>query len=144
MKKNRLLYSLRKNGYKRTPQRKAVIKVLAESPGQLTPEEIYQKVRLENPEIGLVTVYRTLGLLDELNLVCRIHTPEGCRGYLLRKPDTHHHHLVCSDCGYTVPFNECNLGGLEGKLAQETGFSIEGHLLELHGRCRDCSQKINN
>jgi Fur family ferric uptake transcriptional regulator len=144
VKKSELLYSLRTNGYKQTPQRKAIIKVIAESPGQLTPEEIYGKVCLGNPEIGLVTVYRTLGLLSELGLICRIHTPEGCRGYLLTKPDTHHHHLVCSDCGHTVPFTECNLGELESKLEQETGFSIEGHLLELHGRCRDCSQKTSN
>jgi len=85
-----------------------------------------------------VTIYRTLELLTKLNLVCRVHAPDGCRSYMMRRPTEHHHHLVCSGCGLAVDFTDCDLSNLEKKLAEQSGFIIEGHLLELYGRCQDC------
>jgi Fur family ferric uptake transcriptional regulator len=135
---NRIAGIIREHGYKLTPQRHAVLKVIAGSHGHLTPEDIFNKVRIENPGIGIVTVYRTLDLLRELNLVCRMHMHDGCRSYLMKRPTEHHHHLVCSGCGKTVDFAECNLHELEHKLSKNTGFAIDGHLLEIYGKCRNC------
>ncbi len=135
---NKIAGILREHGHKLTPQRHAVLKVIAASHDHLTPEAIYEKTRLEHPGIGRVTIYRTLELLGELNLVCRVHAPDGCRSYMMRRPTEHHHHLVCSQCGRAVDFASCDLSLLEQRLSQETGFTIEGHLLELHGRCPDC------
>jgi Fur family ferric uptake transcriptional regulator len=135
---NRIAGILRKHGYKLTPQRHAVLKVIASSNDHLTPEAIYGKARLKNPDIGLVTVYRTLDLLSQLNMVCRVHAPDGCRSYMMRRPTEHHHHLVCSQCGRVVDFTDCTLEDLEQRLTQETRFDINGHLLEFYGLCPDC------
>jgi Fur family ferric uptake transcriptional regulator len=135
---NRIAGIIREHGYKLTPQRHAVLKVIAQSHGHLTPEDIFNKVRVESPGIGVVTVYRTLDLLRELNLVCRMHTHDGCGSYLMKRPTEHHHHLVCSGCGKTVDFADCNLHELERKLSKNTGFAIDGHLLEIYGKCRNC------
>ena len=135
---NKIAGIIRENGYKLTPQRHAVLKVIAASHDHLTPDAIYQKAHMENPDIGLVTVYRTLELLGELNLVCRFHAPDGCRSYMMRRPVEHHHHLVCSRCGRVVDFTDCTLVDLEKRLAKETGFGISGHLLEFYGLCPDC------
>ena len=135
---NKIAGILREHGYKLTPQRHVVLKVIASSKDHLTPEAIYGKARLKNPDIGLVTVYRTLDLLSELNLVCRVHAPEGCRSYMMRRPTEHHHHLICSQCGRVVDFTDCTLADLEQKLSQETNFDINGHLLEFYGLCPDC------
>jgi len=132
---------LRQRGCKLTPQRRAVLKVLAKSQDHLTPAEIYERVHQEYPGIGLVTIYRTLEMLAELGLICEVHAGGSCRSYLVRRPSEHHHHLVCSDCGAVVDFADCNLSKLEERLSQETGFEIESHLLEILGRCRKC-QKI--
>jgi len=129
---------LREHGYKLTPQRHAVLKAIAGSHDHLTPEAIYEKARLSKPDIGLITVYRTLSLLSDLNLVCRVHASDGCRGYMMRRPTEHHHHLVCSSCGRVTDFAGCALADLEQRLSQETKFDISGHLLELYGRCPDC------
>ena len=135
---NRIAGILREHKHKLTPQRHAVLKVIAGSHDHLTPEAIYEKARLSNPDIGLVTVYRTLSLLSDLNLVCRVHAPDGCRSYMMRRPTEHHHHLVCSSCSKVVDFADCALANLEQRLLDNTGFDINGHLLEFYGLCPDC------
>ena len=131
---------LRQRGYKVTPQRRAVLNAIAHSHDHLTPAEIYEKMRQEHPGIGLVTIYRTLGILAELGLICEVHAGGSCRSYLLRRPSEHHHHLICSNCGKVVDFTGCDLEELEQRLSQDTGFEIESHLLEFLGRCRDCQK----
>ncbi len=129
---------MRQEGYKLTPQRHAVLKVIAASSDYLTPEDIYSGARVYSPGIGLITVYRTLGLLSDLKLVCRVHAPDGCRGYMMRRPTEHHHHVVCSSCSRVVDFKGCGLSDLERKLHDDTGFDINGHLLEFYGLCPEC------
>lgn len=135
---NKIAGILREHGYKLTPQRHAVLRVIASSHDHLTPEAIYEKARSKNPDIGLVTIYRTLELLSKLNLVCRVHVPHGCRGYMMRRPTEHHHHLVCSSCGKVADFAGCALTELAQRLSNETGFDVNGHLLEFYGLCPDC------
>jgi Fur family ferric uptake transcriptional regulator len=135
---NKIAGILRKHGYKLTPQRHVVLKVIAASYDHLTPEGIYEKAQLEDPGIGRVTVYRTLDLLSKLNLVCRVHAEGNCRSYMMRRPAEHHHHLICSGCGKVVDFTHCSLIEMEKKLSRESGFDIKGHLLEFYGLCHDC------
>ena len=129
---------LRQRGYRLTPQRRAVLNVIALSQNHLTAADIHQRVRQEHRGIGLVTIYRTLEILSGLGLLCEVHTGGNCRSYLLRRPAHHHHHLICSGCGTVVDFIGCDLGELEQKLSLENGFEIEGHLLEFFGRCHSC------
>jgi Fur family transcriptional regulator, ferric uptake regulator len=135
---NRIAGLLREQGYRLTPQRHAVLKALAASHECLTPAAILEKAREFSPEIGRVTVYRTLDILSTHGLVCRVHAPDGCRAYTMTRPSGHHHHLVCSECGATVDFSECDLRDLEERLARETGFELTGHLLEFYGMCPKC------
>ncbi len=127
------------NGYKLTAQRRAVLKAIANSHEHLTPAEVHERVKQENSKIGLVTVYRTLELLSELGLICQVHREGKSQSYTLA-PSGHHHHMICSECGTVADFNDCDLGELETRLSRETGFEIEGHLLEFYGRCRNCQK----
>jgi len=136
-----IIAKLRQRGYKLTPQRQVVLTVIATSHEHLTPAEIYDRVKQEHPGIGLVTIYRTLDILTELGAICEVNPEGSSRSYFIRKASGHHHHLVCSECGTVVDVTGRHLGGLEQRLSQETGFKIEGHLLEFFGRCPDC-QKI--
>lgn len=135
---------LRHAGYKLTPQRRAILNAISTSRDHLTPGEIYERVRQEHQSIGLVTVYRTLDVLTGLGLICEVHSGGNCRSYLMRRPQEHHHHLICSKCGTVADFTDCDLTELVQRLSRETGFEIEGHLLEFTGRCRNCqSMPIN-
>jgi Fe2+ or Zn2+ uptake regulation protein len=89
----------------------------------------------------LVTVYRSLKLLAETGLVCRIES-QGQASRYARRPPSHHHHLVCAGCQRVVDFDqaETELAALEKRLALETGFTIQGHSLELHGLCLPCRE----
>jgi len=135
----RIAIALRQHGYKLTPQRRAVIGAIAASPDHLTPAAIYQKLHQDHPSIGLATIYRTLEILAQLELICELHAGGSCRSYTIGAPE-HHHHLICSNCGEVIDFSGYDISPLEERLCRETGFEIEGHLLEFIGRCQNCQQ----
>jgi Fur family ferric uptake transcriptional regulator len=136
--KKKIESALRQRGYKITSQRRSIISVIIGAREHLTPAAIHEKVIREYPSVGLVTIYRTLEMLAELGLICEMHAGGSCRSYLMRRPTGHHHHLICSDCGKVIDFTDCDLGDLESRLAAETKFKINGHLLEFLGQCREC------
>jgi Fur family ferric uptake transcriptional regulator len=128
---------LRGGGNKITPQRIAILKAIDGMRSQFTPQELYRKLSERAPEIGLVTVYRTLKLLAESGLVCLMGY-NGRSQIYARSSERHHHHLVCAGCDRVVDISSCGLDELEKKLARETGFAIAEHHLEFTGLCRDC------
>jgi Fur family transcriptional regulator, ferric uptake regulator len=140
MASNEVADLLRKSGHKATPQRMAIINIVMESKELLSPSALFEKVRRVDPEVGEVTVYRTLNILFDLGLVCMVHTGENTHSYISRPP-MHHDHLICSGCGKVVDFMNCNLSELEQNLMSETGFDIKEHRLDFYGICRQCGSK---
>ncbi len=138
-----IVQRLRCEGHKVTPQRVEIIKTVIESNELLTPAALYEKVKQIDPEVGEVTVYRTLNILSDLGLVCMVHTGENTHSYISR-PAEHHDHLICSGCGKVVNFTHCNTSELEKRLVSETGFTIQDHRLDFYGQCRDCAKKVSN
>ncbi len=136
----KVLAGLRQYGYKLTPQRRVVIRTIVSSQDHLTPATIYEKVHRDYPNIGLTTIYRTLGMLVKLELICELHAGDSCRSYTISALG-HHHHLICSNCGTVVDFPGFELGGVEQNLSRETGFRIDGHLLEFIGLCQTCQKE---
>jgi Fur family ferric uptake transcriptional regulator len=101
---------------------------------------VHEKVRAEQPSIGLATVYRTLQMLKEIGVVCELSSPGAMHTYTLAATESHHHHLVCTKCGTVVDFTTSNLDELAQRLALETGFVIHDHVLEFAGVCPGCSR----
>lgn len=131
--------SLRRKGYRLTPQREAVIKTLLENPNQhLTAEDIYVMVRKSHPEIGMATVYRTLDLLSKEKIINQLSSGEGQCRYELES-QTQRHHLVCLKCGQITEVNIQLLEKMQEALAAEHGFQIVGHLLKFYGYCAQCA-----
>ena len=135
-----LLDGLRANGYKLTQARRALVHVLANSSRPLPVSELHEQAQRINPQVGLVTVYRTLDILGALNLVRPVHLANNCHAYALASPG-HTHHLVCRECHGTVEFAGCDLSLFLQQVAQETGYRITGHWLELEGLCARCQQE---
>jgi len=134
---------LRSQGYRLTAPRRAVIEAAVRSEDHLTPAALYEKLRLSRKGIGLVTVYRTLELLESLGLICEVHAGGSCHSYTVGAR-RHHHHLICSDCGRVVDFESPDLARLRRRLASETGFEIKEELLEFLGQCRSCSEATSS
>ncbi len=130
---------LKAQGCKLTKARQAVLEVLASGSAHLKPAQVYEQARQHYSKLGLVTVYRTLALLEKLGLVQRVHVEAGCHSFaVVRSFEGHHHQLVCRDCGRVEEFPDCALEGVLQKLQARTGFAIETHQLEVVGRCPDC------
>jgi Fur family ferric uptake transcriptional regulator len=138
----RIVQVMHEKGFKLTPARRHLIEVIAGSTAHLTPSELYEKAGGKASGISLVTIYRTLDILSRLGFICEVYTEGHARSYLLRRPREHHHHLICSECGTVLDFTGCALSALEKKLAAETGFHIDSHLLEFSGKCRECQNKV--
>ncbi len=123
-------------GFKLTPPRQAVLEALESGDRHMTPAEVLERAQEIYPSLGRATVYRTLELLTSLGVVRPIFMGE--RGVCLTLVEGGHHHLVCSDCGAVIEFDECTVGELEQELAQRLNFQIRGHLLEFYGLCEQC------
>lgn len=123
-------------GFKLTPPRQAVLEALDSGDDHMTPAEVLARAQAIQPGLGRATVYRTLELLTSLGVVRPIFMGE--RGVCLTLVEGGHHHLVCSDCGAVIEFDECTVGELEQELAQRLNFEIRGHLLEFYGLCDQC------
>jgi Fur family ferric uptake transcriptional regulator len=104
----------------------------------LSAEEIYDRVKGEHPELGLSTVYRTLDLLNELDIVRKEDFGEGYSRYELAT-ERMHHHARCRECGSVIEFNEELMEYLTLQVERETGFVTDWHEITLHGRCANCS-----
>ena len=120
---------IRGGGHKVTPQRLAVLWGIAAEQHQSMEE-----IRARCPEVGMVTVYRTLDLLSELGLVRRLDLGGGPRYELA---EDHHHHLICEDCGSVTEFEQCPLD-LRRLPRVGGGFEVRAHSLEVYGTCSDC------
>ena len=136
----KVVTALRQHSYKLTPQRRIVIQAISSTREHLTPAAIYEKVHQNNPNIGLVTIYRTLEILTKLKLICELRSGNSCRSYTISAPG-HHHHLICSRCGKVVDFPSCALEKVQRSLSKQTGFKIDGHLLEFIGLCQACQKE---
>lgn len=131
---------LREHRRKLTRPRQAILEIIAAADHHLTPAEIHKRARKKYPNLGLVTVYRTLDLLTEYGYVQRVHFSDGCHSYIATGQG-HAHHLVCSNCGRAEEFEDCDLAPLIASLQRKTGYEINVHMLELMGRCPDCSSR---
>jgi Fe2+ or Zn2+ uptake regulation protein len=128
------------SGYRLTGPRRAIVEILAASRVALGPLEVFERGRTQYPGLGLVTVYRTLEKLEELNLVQRVHQPDGCHAYL-PAGNGHQHILLCTRCGRAEFFSGDNLSALIKTIAERSGYRIDEHLLQLFGRCQSCREQ---
>ncbi|NLL69830.1 MAG: transcriptional repressor [Epulopiscium sp.] len=135
---------LKEKGYKLTTQRRAVLDVLQNHIGDhLTTEEIYQYVKLQCPEIGLATVYRTVQLLEELKIIDRLTFDDGCNRYELGTfgEDHHHHHLICDFCGQIFEVEEDLMDAIEIQVEKKYKFQVTNHKVKFYGICHQCHAK---
>lgn len=91
------------------------------------------------PRVGRATVFRTIRLLQELDLICRVPLEDGSVRYQ-RSRGEHHHHLICSSCGTVTEFSDPQLDALILDQASRRRFALDSHSMELYGRCAKCAE----
>lgn len=130
---------LRARGLRWTPQRRALVAVLARSSGHLTAAEILERCRAEDPDTTPSTVYRTLDVLEELGLVRHAHGPDGREDYHVL-PDAEHGHLHCGGCGTTIEIDAANGRDLVRSIERRHDFAVDLSHLTVSGLCADCRE----
>jgi len=130
---------LRDQGLPVTQQREAVAEVVFSSSDHLSVDDIEQQLRGSGERIGKATIYRTLDLLVQSNLVDEHDFGEGFKRYehrLSREPV--HEHLICLECATVIEFRSPELQEIEARIALEHGFLPSRHRLEIYGLCSSC------
>ncbi len=133
----KIIAVLRANGYKITPQRRAVIQAILAYERFPTAQQILEEVKKVHPDVSLDTIYRNISLLSELGIVNEIKKPSGACVYEL-VTSRHHHHMICMQCGKTECLESCPLDENILRQAAAKGFEITGHIAEFYGRCSHC------
>lgn len=130
------LSRLREKGYRLTPQRLAILDLLRDADGHLTPAEVYQQASQKLPGLTEATVYRTLNFLAEQGLVLVAHIG---RGQLVYEYTEHnHHHLICKNCGDMMEVDHQELKQLYENFLDKTGYQIDTVHAAFFGYCPKC------
>lgn len=131
---------LRRQARRLTGPRQAILHLLAGAGRPLSSKEIHEA--LPRGFCDVVTVYRSLQLLEQLRAVQRYDLGDGVARFRLLPAgdDGHHHHLVCRTCNRVIELDHCILGELEARLARESGYADLTHRLQFFGLCPTCQR----
>ena len=128
---------LKDHGLKSTAQRDDIARVFFRLGRHISAEELYAEVKKINPHVGYATIYRTLKLLKECELVYERHFDDlQARYEMVTK--RHHDHFICERCGKIIEFENQRIERLQQLVARDLGASLTRHKMELYGLCADC------
>lgn len=128
---------LKESDFRITPQRYAVLNVLATSPEHPSAESIHAELIEHYPTMSLATVYKTIHLLKQEGEVLELEFSNLGNRYDGNKPYPHPH-VICTECGKIIDPLQLNLDEITSKMMEETGFKILTHRLDFYGICPSC------
>jgi Fur family transcriptional regulator, peroxide stress response regulator len=134
-----MLAKLRSRSFRITPQRLAVLRILAVSDDHPTAEQVYEKVKAQFPTTSLATIYKTIALLKELDEVLELGFPDESNRYDGNKPYSHPH-VICTKCKKIMDPEFVDFDQLRDEIGRQTGYRILYHRLDFFGLCQDCQE----
>ena len=136
-----LSHYLSGQGLRSTSQRDRILQVFVNAGQHLSAEELYLRVKKSHPGIGYATVYRTLKLLALAGLADERRFEDGFTRYEYKSSGGHHDHLICTQCGLILEFENERIEALQQDVARKNRFKVQNHKLELYGLCEACQGK---
>ncbi len=135
---------LRQNNLKYTTQRELILNIIYNNSGHFTPEDIYNLIKENHPDVklGIATIYRTLTLLEDANIVSSISFGTQGKKYEFGLKE-HHDHLVCLECGGIEEFFDDTIEKQQEIIAKKFNFKMTNHVMKITGICEDCQKKKN-
>ncbi|MDO9305670.1 MAG: Fur family transcriptional regulator [Sulfuricurvum sp.] len=133
---------LKDNSLKFTIQREVILEMLYNSDEHLTPEGLHHLIQEKHPDLntGIATVYRTLSLLEDSEMVTSLSFGAQGKKYELGAKD-HHDHIICTKCGSISEFVDEEIESRQKKIAEELGFIMQEHSMQIYGICKTCQPK---
>jgi len=137
---SRLEQLCEKRGLKMTEQRRVIARVLSDSDDHPDVEQVYRRATEIDPHISIATVYRTVRLFEEANILARHDFGDG-RSRYEEMPGTHHDHLIDLQSGRVIEFRNDEIEKLQHFVAEQLGYDLVGHRLELYAVPRAAQRK---
>lgn len=134
-----LVAKFRERGNRITPQRLALLRLLAVSENHPSAAHLYEQLREQYPTMSLATVYKTLAIMKEMGEVLELGFSDDDNRYDGNEPIPHPH-LICIECRKIIDPEIASFRGLAEDVAANTGFRILRHRLDFYGICPDCQQ----
>jgi len=133
---------LKKNSLKFTIQREVILETLYNSDEHLTPEALHHLIQEKYPDLktGIATVYRTLSLLEDSNVVTSLSFGAQGKKYELGAKE-HHDHFICTNCGKIIEFVDEEIEKRQHAIAKTLNFKMEDHSMQIYGVCSECQEK---
>ncbi len=131
---------LREKELKLTSQREMILTAFLDHPGHISAEELFQRARQRQPNVGFATVYRTLKHLTLCGLARELDFGEGRVKYESEFNRQHHDHMICTSCGVYIEFLNPQIEELQEQVSRKHGFKIVSHRMQLYGICQKCQK----
>jgi Fur family ferric uptake transcriptional regulator len=129
---------LSSRGFRSTRQRTRIAEIFFDMGGHHSVEEIHALLRQQTEGAGHATIYRTMKLLVDCGMAKARHFGDGLTRYEAFEEGEHHDHLICTDCGMIVEFENDTIESLQDAIALQHGFTLKHHRMELYGLCSTC------
>ncbi len=120
-----------------TPERFEVLEAAIDHEGHYGADDLYILMKNADSRVSRATVYKTLELLAQCDLISKRHFGENLTRYESSFKRQTHDHLICIDCGRIVEFSDVRIKKLPGKISDDLGFQLESYSFNIFGRCRD-------
>ena len=135
-----IIKALRDKGYRLTPQRLAMLKIIAGSKRHPNAEQIYEQMKADFPTTSLATIYKTLTLLKDMGEVLELNFATAGSHYDGNKPYPHPH-VICTRCGQILDPEFVAVAEISQEMARQTGYQITHHQLNFFGLCPGCQKE---
>jgi len=139
----KIINKLRNEGFRITPQRLSIIKVLISDTSHPSIERVYNKVKTDFPTTSLATIYKTVAMLKDMGELMEISLGDGSNRVDGFTPDPHPH-LICSQCKKIIDADVEEVNAVNLALTQTYGYKITGHRLDFFGLCPECQKNSKN
>ena len=136
----KMLSKLKRHDFRITPQRLAVLQILATSEGHPSVDQIYREVRAQFPTTSLAPIYKPVLLLKELGEVLQLGFPDGSNRYDGNRPYPHPH-IICTKCKEVMDPELVGLEDLSEEMSAKTGYKILYHRMDFFGLCPRCQEE---
>ena len=134
---DQMLSKLKEHNHRITPQRLAILSILATGEDHPSAEMIYRRIKREFPFTSFATVYKTIAVMKEMGEILELEFSQDSNRYDGARPYPHPH-LICTKCKKILDADPDRFNQLKLEIIKETGFQLISHRLDFFGICSDC------